>query len=75
MVLNRSGASREEARETALRMYQAFGTADSSSSALLSALDLASAHKLRLWDALILNAAAQAGCTLLLSEDTASGFA
>ena len=75
VVLNRAGASRDEARETVLRMKQAFGTADSNSSAFLSALDLASAHKMQLWDALILNAAAEAGCALLLSEDMASGFA
>ena len=75
VVLNRSGASREEARETVLRMARAFGTADSNSSAFLSALDLASGHQLQLWDALILNAAAEAGCALLLSEDMSSGFA
>lgn len=73
VVLNRAGASRGEARETVLRMRQAFGIADSNSSAFLSALDLASAHQLQLWDALILNAAAEAGCTLLLSEDMANG--
>lgn len=75
VVLTRAGATRDEARETALRMAQSFGTADSSSSAFLSALDLAAAHKLQLWDALILNAAAEAGCALLLSEDMAGGFA
>jgi predicted nucleic acid-binding protein len=74
VVLTRSGASRDEARETVLRMAQAFGAADSDSSAFLSALDLAAGHKLQFWDALILNAAAQAGCSLLLSEDMSSGF-
>lgn len=75
VVLIRSGASRDEARETVLRMAQSFGTADSNNSAFLSALDLAAAHRLQFWDALILNAAAEAGCTLLLSEDMSSGFA
>lgn len=75
VVLTRSGASREEARDTVLRMTQALGCLDSGRSAFLSALDLATAHKLQLWDALILNAAAEAGCTLLLSEDMADGFA
>jgi predicted nucleic acid-binding protein len=74
VVLTRSGASRDEARETVLRMAQAFGAADSDSSAFLSALDLAASHKLQFWDALILNAAAEAGCTFLLSEDMSSGF-
>lgn len=75
VVLTRSGAHRDEARDAVLRMAQAFAAADSSSSAFLSALDLVAAHKLQLWDALILNAAAEAGCTLLLSEDMNSGFA
>lgn len=75
VVLTRAGASRGEARETVLRMAQSFSTADSNSSAFLSALDLAAAHKAQLWDALILNAAAEAGCMLLLSEDMSSGFA
>ncbi len=75
VVLMRSGAARSEARETVLRVAQAFGAADSNSSAFLSALDLAAAHQLQFWDALILNAAAEAGCSLLLSEDMSSGFA
>lgn len=74
VVLTRSGASREEARDTVLRMAQALTSLDSSRSAFLSALDLATTHKLQMWDALILNVAAEAGCTLLLSEDMADGF-
>lgn len=75
VVLTRSGASREEARDTVLRVAEAFSVAASSNSAFLSAVDLASLHKLQFWDALIVNAAAEAGCTLLLSEDMAAGFA
>jgi len=75
VVLTRAGASRDEARETVLRMAQSFAMADSNRSALLSALDLAAAHKLQFWDALIINAAAEAGSALLLSEDMSSGFA
>jgi predicted nucleic acid-binding protein len=74
VVLTKAGASRADARATVLRMTEAFGSADSSAPALFSALDLVAAHQLQFWDALILNAAAQAGCTLLLSEDMSSGF-
>jgi predicted nucleic acid-binding protein len=74
VVLTRSGASRDEARDAVLRMAQVFGTADSNASAFLSALDLATTHKLQFWDSLIVNAAAEAGCTLLLSEDMSDGF-
>jgi predicted nucleic acid-binding protein len=75
VVLTRAKAAREDARDIVLRMKQAFGTADSNASAFLSALDLATVHKLQMWDALILNAAAETGCTLLLSEDMQPGFA
>lgn len=75
VVLTRAGATREEARDTVLRFQAAFGDAATASTTLLSAVDLASAHRLQLWDAIILTAAAEAGCSLLLSEDMASGFA
>lgn len=38
------------------------------------ALELAATHGLQFWDALILVTAAQAGCSLLLSEDMQDGF-
>lgn len=42
---------------------------------MLSALELAADHKIYIWDALILAAAAEARCDLLLSEDFQDGFA
>jgi predicted nucleic acid-binding protein len=47
---------------------------ESSPSVLLAALDLAAEHQLHVWDAIILAAAADAGCRLLLSEDLQEGF-
>jgi len=41
---------------------------------LTAALDLAVDHRLSIWDAVIFNAAAEAGCRLLLSEDLGEGF-
>ena len=43
--------------------------------AFRAAIDLATDHSLQIWDALIINVAAEAGCTLLLSEDIQPGFA
>jgi predicted nucleic acid-binding protein len=74
IVLTRSGASRIEARDIALRFEQNFQTADSNTETLITALDLVVAHKLQFWDATIVNACANAGCTLLLSEDMQDGF-
>jgi predicted nucleic acid-binding protein len=47
---------------------------ETSPSVLSSAIDLAVQHKVRIWDAVILAAAAEAQCRLLLSEDLHDGF-
>jgi predicted nucleic acid-binding protein len=39
-----------------------------------AAADLATDHRLGIWDAVILSASSQAGCRLLLSEDLQDGF-
>lgn len=74
VVLRRSGAPAEEAREVLLEFAGAFGTSASEARTALSAADLVVDHKLQFWDALIVTAAADAGCTLLLSEDMQHGF-
>ncbi|GGC05058.1 twitching motility protein PilT [Novosphingobium endophyticum] len=74
VVLRRSGATANEAREVLLEFAEAFGTSASETRTALSAADLVIDHKLQFWDALILTAAADAGCTLLLSEDMQHGF-
>jgi predicted nucleic acid-binding protein len=74
VVLRRSGADAADARAVVVDIAQTFDTAPSSHETALAALDLAVDHKLQFWDALILNAAADAGCTLLLSEDMQHGF-
>ena len=74
MVLRRSGATSEQAREILLEFAEAFGTSASETRTALSAADLVVDHKLQFWDALILTAAADAGCALLLSEDMQHGF-
>ena len=73
-VMLRFGRSREECRNTLQKWGARFETVASSEHAFLSAIDLATDHKLQFWDALIINAAADAGCQLLLSEDLQPGF-
>ena len=41
---------------------------------LSRALDVCNAHQLAIWDAVILAAASEAGCRVLLSEDMQDGF-
>jgi predicted nucleic acid-binding protein len=43
-------------------------------SVLLAATDLTVGHRIGIWDAVILAAAAEAGCRVLLSEDLQDGF-
>jgi len=51
-----------------------FPLIETSPSVLSSAIELAVQHKLRVWDAIILAAADEADCRLLLSEDLQDGF-
>lgn len=62
------------ARAAILGWRDAYVAIDTSSAVLLSAADLATDHHLRIWDAVILSASAEAGCRLLLSEDLQEGF-
>lgn len=74
VVLQRAGASKTEARDILLAFQQDFSVVASTQGMFLSALDLVVEHKFQMWDALILNAAAGAGCTILLTEDMQDGF-
>ena len=61
-------------REAIMAWADSFEVADSSWSAFQAAIDLATDHKLQMWDALIMAVAAENRCRLLLSEDLQSGF-
>jgi predicted nucleic acid-binding protein len=64
----------KRARAAILTWQDAFPLIETSPSILISALDVAADHGLIIWDAIILSAAAEAGCRLLLSEDLQEGF-
>lgn len=74
VVLRRSGASSNQARQILLEYSEVFATSASEVRTAVAAADLAVDHKLQFWDALIVTAATDAGCTLLLSEDMQHGF-
>lgn len=57
-----------------LSWKDSFYILETSPSVLLAAMDLAVDHQIGVWDAVILAAAAGAGCRLLLSEDLHDGF-
>ena len=74
VLVKKAGRSRQRAREAVLSWSDSFPLIETSSSVMLAALDLTTKHRLGWWDAVILSAAADARCRLLLSEDLHDGF-
>lgn len=62
------------ARTAVFNFLDVFPSIETSPSVLTAAADLSVDHGLDIWDAIILAAAASAGCRLLLSEDMQEGF-
>jgi len=74
LLLRKAGRSVPAIRTAILAWQDSFALIETSPSVMLSAVDLASHHQLRIWDAVTLSAASAAGCRLLLSEELQSGF-
>jgi predicted nucleic acid-binding protein len=74
VLVRKAGRSPSAARAAMLNWGDAFRLIETSASVMLSAADLATDHRFSIWDAVILSAAADAGCRLLLSEDMQDGF-
>jgi len=74
ILVRKAGKSRADAAAAVLSWGDAFPLIETSNDVLLAATDLANAHQLSLWDAVMLSAAADARCRLLLSEDLQEGF-
>ncbi len=74
VLVRKAQRSADEARHALLGWRDAFVVAETSSEVMTAAIDLAADHRLGIWDSVILSAASQAGCRLLLSEDLQDGF-
>ena len=74
VLTRKAGRASKEARLAIISWSDSFDVADSSLTAIKSALDLTVDHQLQIWDALILAVAAENNCRLLLSEDMQNGF-
>jgi predicted nucleic acid-binding protein len=74
VLVRKGGKSRSDARDALLTWRDAFPVVETSPEVMLAAADVAAAHRLGIWDAVILSGASQAGCRLLLSEDLQEGF-
>ena len=74
VLVRRAERSPEEARSSVLSWRDSYDVADTTAKIVIAATDLASQHRLGIWDSVILATAADAGCRLLLSEDMQDGF-
>jgi predicted nucleic acid-binding protein len=74
VLVGKCRVSADLAKEALLRWTDTFQVRESSWAALRSALDLAHAHQLAIWDSLIICVAAEHRCRVLLSEDLQEGF-
>ncbi|HWG04338.1 MAG TPA: PIN domain-containing protein [Beijerinckiaceae bacterium] len=74
VLVRKGGKSRSEARDALLSWRDTFPAIETSPGIMLAAVDLATDHQLGIWDAVVLSAASQSGCRLLLSEDLHEGF-
>ncbi|WP_293857462.1 PIN domain-containing protein [uncultured Alsobacter sp.] len=74
VLVRKAGRTPAEARETLLSWTDTFARVPTTPEVMAAAVDLATDHRLSIWDATILAAASHGGCRLLLSEDMQDGF-
>jgi predicted nucleic acid-binding protein len=74
LLVRKARRSPARARTAILSWKDAFPMIETSAEVMLAAADLATDHHLSIWDAVVLSAAAEAGCRLLLSKDLQEGF-
>jgi predicted nucleic acid-binding protein len=63
-----------EARTAVLGWTDSYPMIGTTPAVMLEAMEVATTHRLALWDSVMLAAAAQADCRMLLSEDLQHGF-
>ena len=74
VLTRKAGRSRSDARDSILAWRDAFPLVETSPDIMLAAADLATDHRLGIWDAVVFAASSKAGCRMLLSEDLQEGF-
>ena len=74
VLVQKSRVERALAKSIVGGWTSVFNVVETSAAVLDAGLELASEHRLQIWDSTILAAAASAGCSLLLTEDMQDGF-
>lgn len=75
VLVRKAGREPRRARDTVLAWAEGGNILPTDPETLADALELAAAHRLGVWDSVVLAAAARAGCEEVLSEDFQHGFA
>jgi predicted nucleic acid-binding protein len=74
VLVRKAGRRPSRARDAVLSWRDAYAVMETTAAVMIDATDLASDHGLTIWDSVVLAAAAEADCRLLLSEDLQEGF-
>jgi predicted nucleic acid-binding protein len=74
VLVRKAGRTPAKARAAILSWQDAFPVMETSTAVMVAAVDLATNHRLSIWDSVVVCAAAEADCRLLLSEDLQDGF-
>ena len=74
VLTRKGGVSQREAESRVRRLMDACDIREITASIFAAAMTLSTDHRLRIFDAMILAAAAEAGAEILLSEDLKDGF-
>lgn len=73
-VLVKRGYTRLQAAKVIQGWRRICMTVETGAELLARAMELTVRHRFQIWDAIVLDAAAEANCTVLLSEDFQNGF-
>ena len=74
VLVRKAARSRSDARSAMLGWRDAFPVAGTTTEAMVAAADLATDHRMGIWDSVVFSVAATAGCRVLLSVDLHAGF-
>ena len=74
VLVTKAGISGADAKTIVLKRRDQYPVIETSQAVLLAALELSTEHHLRIWDSIMIAAAASASCRVLLSEDLHDGF-
>lgn len=74
VLTRKARRSADDAKLAVAQWTRLFDLAATDALVLHAALELSVDHRLQFWDAVIVSAAARAGCALLISEDMHDGF-